>query len=263
MSDPLAARAARFEGRRVLVTGAGSGIGRAAACMLADGGARVAATDLRLEAAEATARQTGAETLAAALDVASDPDWSRVLAELDARWGGIDTLVHSAGVSFAKPVAEMDLAEWRGVMAVNLDGAFLGVKHCIQAMAGRGGSLVLVASASGIKAAAGASAYAASKAALLHFARCAALEAAPLGIRVNTVCPAGVETAMWEDQPFFKSLVQLKGSAAAAYAELAASTPLRRFARAEEVAHAICYLASEEAACVTGAELVIDGGYTL
>ena len=263
MSSALTARSKRFEGRRVLVTGAGSGIGRATACMLAFEGARVAATDLRIETVEETARQAGGEILALSLDVTSEADWERTLAELTERWDGVDALVHSAGLSFAKPTIEMSLEEWRRVMAVNLDGAFLGVKHCLKAMSGHGGSLVLVASASGLKAAAGASVYAASKAALLHFARCAALEAAPLGIRVNTVCPAGVETAMWEDQPFFQSLAQQKGSEAAAYAELAASTPLRRFARPDEIAQAICYLVSDEAAYVTGAELVIDGGYTL
>jgi len=129
---------------------------------------------------------------------------------------------------------------------------------------GRGGSVVIISSASGIKAAAGASAYAASKAALRLFAKSVALECAQAGdgIRVNTVHPAGVATPMWSGAPFWPELVARHGSEEAASQALARDTPLGRFATADEIAAAILFLASDESAYVTGAELIVDGGYT-
>lgn len=246
-----------FPGKTILLTGAASGIGAATARLLAEAGARVLLSDLRPAALEPLAAELKAEALE--LDVSSEAHWTRAAESLRER--GLDALVHCAGISFAAPLVDMRFEDWRRVLAVNLDGAFLALKHGLPLLR-PGGAVVLVSSASGLKAAPGASAYAASKAALLHLSRCAALEAAPQRIRVNTVCPAGVETPMWEDMAFFQELLREKGGAEAAYAALAESTPLRRFAKAGEVARAICYLASDEAAYITGTELVIDGGYT-
>jgi 3(or 17)beta-hydroxysteroid dehydrogenase len=179
--------------------------------------------------------------------------------------GRLDIAVNNAGLSAAAPVTEMTLSEWRRVMAVNLDGVFLGTKHAVLAMRqGQGGGVVNVSSASGIKASAGASAYCASKAAVIQFTKTVALECAQRGdnIRVNTILPAGVMTALWEDMDFWKGLVAERGGTEAAWQALAQSTPLKRFARPEEIARGILFLASEESSYMTGAELVLDGGYT-
>ena len=147
-------------------------------------------------------------------------------------------------------------------MAVNLDGAFLTLRSAMRAMKGRGGAIVVTASAAGIKAEAGVGAYGASKAALIHLVKVAAKEGAPARIRVNAIAPAGVETPVWDQVPMFADRAEAIGRDAA-FAELAAGTPLGRYARPEEVAAQIAFLLSDDAALVTGATLVGDGGYTL
>lgn len=257
----------RLAGKTALITGAGSGIGRATALRFAAQGARVAVTDLDGPSAERVATrimEAGGEAFARALDVRVESDWEATLAGVAERWGGLDVFVSNAGVSFARPLCEMALEEWRRVHEVNLDGAFLGAKHAVRAMrgCGRGGSLVFVSSASGVRASAGASAYCSSKGGLRTFVRAIAREGAADGIRANTVVPGGVRTPMWGEMPFFAELVEEHGGEAGAWAALAADTPLARFASAEEVAAAILFLASDEASYVTGTDLVVDGGYT-
>lgn len=257
----------RMLGKTALISGAASGIGRATARLFAEEGARVVVTDLDGEGAETAAREirreAGGETLPLELDVRLESDWAEAMEEVAGRWGGLDVLVASAGISHARPIAEMSLEEWRDVHAVNLDGVFLGTRHAVRAMRehGRGGSIVIVSSASGLKASAGAAAYCSSKAAACHFARVVARECAGDGIRVNTVVPAGVVTPMWESMPFFEELVREHGEEGA-WELLAEGTPLGRFATPEEVASAILYLSSDDASYVTGTELRVDGGYT-
>jgi NAD(P)-dependent dehydrogenase (short-subunit alcohol dehydrogenase family) len=259
--------AGRLAEKRALITGAASGIGKATAMLFAQEGAHVALTDIdragAQRAADAIVAQ-GGTAISDSLDVTSESDWRRVLGVLLERWKRLDVLVNNAGVSFARPVSEMLLAEWRKVIAVNLDGVFLGTKHGAIAMRAGGGSIVNVASASGIKASAGASAYCASKAAVRMFSKTAALECAAAGdnIRINTVSPGGVMTPMWESMEFWRDLKDQTGSDEASYQALAEGVPLKRLATAEEVARAILYLASDESSFVTGADLVIDGGYT-
>lgn len=257
----------RLTGKCALITGAASGIGRATALLFAREGAHVLTTDLNEAGAQETAGQVEAEggiALALALDVRVEPDWERAVAAVVGRWASLDVLVANAGVSFARPVTEMTLEEWRQVHAVNLDGVFLGTKHAVRAMRerGRGGSIVIVSSASGLKASPGASAYSSSKAALRLFAKAVALECAQEKIRVNTVNPAGVVTPMWEGMEFFEDLRREHGGVAGAWEALQRESPMGRFASAEEIAAGILYLASEDSSYVTGTELVIDGGYT-
>lgn len=257
----------RLAGKSVLITGAASGIGRATALMCAREGADVIVTDLDKGGAETVAdtiRREGGSAIAEALDVRIEADWERVIGDAVKRYGQLDVMVANAGISFAKPVTELTLEEWRQVHAVNLDGVFLGTKHAVRVMreAGRGGSIVIVSSASGLKASAGASAYCSSKAAVRLFAKTVALECAGDGIRVNTVHPAGVKTPMWEGMQFFEDLERAHGGAAGAWEALERSSPLGRFATPEEIAAGILYLSSEEASYVTGTDLVIDGGYT-
>lgn len=258
----------RVAGKVALVTGAASGIGRASAMALAEEGASVMCSDLDPKGA----RETAAAILAAGrtasfckLDVTSEASWRAVMEKVEETFGWLDVLVSSAGIPFGKPVTEMTLAEWRRVMAVNLEGVFLGTRHAVIAMRRRGGgSIIHVSSASGLKASPGASAYCASKAAVCMFSKAVARECMEKGdgIRVNTLCPAGVRTPMWTAMPFFRGLVEKTGSEEAAFRELARTALHGRFAEPEEIARAVVYLASDESLYVTGTDLVIDGGYT-
>lgn len=254
----------RFGDRVALVTGAASGIGRAAALRLAAEGATVLCADVDEPGAAATAADAGPTASAVRLDVTAEADWAAAVDRAMGVAGRLDVLVNSAGVSAGAPLTETALADWRRVLAVNLDGAFLGTKHAIRAMRAVGGSIVHVASASGIRAAAGAVAYSTSKAGLCMLVKAAAKECrdARLAVRINAVCPAGVKTPMWSSMPFFRELVQRLGSEEAAYESLAAGMG-GRFAEPSDVVAAILFLASDEARFVTGAELLVDGGYVL
>jgi NAD(P)-dependent dehydrogenase (short-subunit alcohol dehydrogenase family) len=161
---------------------------------------------------------------------------------------------------------DLSLDDWRRVMAVNLEGVFLGTKHAVRTMRqlGRGGSIINVASVSGIKAQPGASAYCTSKAAVIMFSKTVALECLRNGdnVRVNTVSPSGVKTPMWKTQPFFQELMAKEGGEEAAFQAMTRDTPYGRFALPEEIAWGILYLASDESLYVTGTDLVIDNGDT-
>ena len=269
MAESLKSRTTgRVAGRIALVSGAASGIGKATAALLAREGARVVATDVNEAGAGSTAEniaRAGGEAIAVHLDVANEAQWKAAVQVALEKWGRLDILAACAGVSFLRPVTEMSLEEWRQVMAVNLDGVFLGAKHVARAMrSGYGGSIVIVSSASGIRAAAGASAYCTSKAAVRWLAKSLALELAEgePKIRVNTVLPGGVKTPMWQSMDFWNDLMAQHGSEEKVWEFLGQSSPMKRLAEPEEIAEAIVYLASDEAEFVTGAEIVIDGGFT-
>src|SRR5262249_22960572 len=156
-------------------------------------------------------------------------------------------LVNCAGISFACPIVDMTLDDWRRVLAVNLDGVFLGTKHALRAMrqGGRGGSIVNVSSVSGLQPQPTASAYCTSKAAVLMFTKTIALECVRNGdrIRVNAVSPSGVKTPMWKTMPFFQELMAKEGGEDAAFAAMTQGHPNSRFAEPEEIALGILYLA--------------------
>lgn len=236
-------------GKIALVTGAASGIGRAVADALRAAGANVLAADL----------EPGVDLK---LDVSSEPDWQRVMSDIPR----LDVVVACAGIAHAQPLLETELTAWRRVMAVNLDGAFLTVKHSAPAMT-EGGSIVLLGSASGVKPAPGAAAYCCSKAALAMLAKSAALELKSKAIRVNSVSPAGVVTPMWKKQPFWDGLVAEHGGEDGAWKALGGADPaepaLHRMALPDEVAQAVLFLASSASAHMTGADLAFDAGYTL
>jgi 2-keto-3-deoxy-L-fuconate dehydrogenase len=244
-----------FDGKTILITGAGSGIGLATAEFLASkGAARLILVDRDREALERA--QLPCETTLVAGDVSDEGFWSQV------EFGPIDHAVVNAGVAGAAAIDKLAFAEWRRVLAVNLDGAFLSLQACMRSIRD-GGSIVGVASAAGLKAEPGVAAYAASKAAVIQLMRVAAKESAPRDVRVNVIAPGGVETPIWDAVPMFAQRVEQIGRDAA-FAEMGAiATPLKRYAKPEEIAEQIAFLLSDACRTVTGTVLVSDGGYTL
>ncbi|HEY0155053.1 MAG TPA: glucose 1-dehydrogenase [Longimicrobium sp.] len=252
----------RLQDKVALVTGAARGIGAAVAERFAAEGARVVLTDIRDEEGAATAARIGGEAAYLRLDVRREEDWDAAMAWVAERFGRLDVLVNNAGITgFEEGFVPHDpenatLEAWRAVHATNLDGVFLGCRAAIRQMREGGGSIVNVASRSGLVGIPAAAAYASSKAAVRNHTRTVALYCAEqgLGIRCNAIFPAAILTAMWEpmlgDGP----------DRADRMAALVRDTPLRRFGTPEEVAHAAVYLASDESAYTTGAELVLDGG---
>ena len=250
-----------FDNAVVLITGAGSGIGAAAATRIAaEGAKKLILADREEDRLRDFAFSLPCERQMLIGDVADPQLWA------EADLTGLTHALVNAGIAGGGTVEEMDLAEWRRVMAVNLDGAFLTLQAAMRAIraGGKGGAIVLTASVAGVKAEPGIAAYGASKAAVIHLARIAAKEGAGAGIRVNSIAPGGVETPIWTDLPFFQDLVRSTGSEAAAFEAMAGmSTPLGRYASAEEIAEQIVFLLSERAGYMTGACLVSDGGYSL
>lgn len=254
MADPF-----DFTGRIVLVTGAASGIGAATCRWLATHGAeRLVLVDLK--AGELAGDPFGCPHDVFAGDIADPALWQRI--ERDAP--RLDHAVLNAGIASGSPIAETTFEEWRRVMATNLDGAFLSLRSALR-MVREGGSVVLTASVSGIKAEPGTAAYGASKAAVMQLAKVAAKEAAPRRVRVNVIAPGGVDTPIWDQAPFFRDLVgEHGGDRAAAMAAMAGmATPMGRFSTAEEIAGQVGFLLSDMATNTTGAVLVTDGGYSL
>ncbi len=250
-----------FAGRSALITGAASGIGAACAqALAARGAARLVLVDIDgagLDALDFAAypdcnvdRTTGS--------VADEALWQG----LDPRLTGLDHALVNAGIGSGGQIASISLAEWRRVMAVNLDGAFMTLASSLRAMQASGGSVVVVASVTGLKPVAGIGPYGVSKAAVAHMARIAAVENAEKGIRVNAIAPGGVDTAIWESGADFAASVAAIGREATLKA-MAKTTPLGRFATSAEMADSILYLLSDAAANITGHVMVSDGGFTL
>ena len=249
-----------------IVSGAASGIGRATAQLFARSGARVVVADIDSsgERVAAEIASEGGQALFLSLDVTSDASWRRAIEQTTRTFQRLDVLVNNAGVSFVRAIGEMTLEEWRQVMAVNLDGVFLGTKHAIVAMraGGRGGSIVNMSSASGLVGSPTASAYCASKGGVRLFTKAIALECAADRIQINSIHPGAVRTPIWEKAEWWAGFEAQAGGKEAAFKTFESATPMRRMAAAEEVAQAILFLASDSSAFITGAELIIDGGYT-
>ncbi len=243
---------ARLSGKVALITGASGGIGRAMTALFAAEGAQVVASDL-------AAPEGGDAALALALDVTREDDWARAMDTVLDRFGRLDVLVNNAGLALTKSLEETTLEEWRNIMAVNLDGAFLGTRAAIGVMKdGNGGAIVNLSSVAGIVGAPMLAAYSAAKGGLRLFTKSAALYCAErhYGIRVNSLHPGFTDTAMLDD------IAEAFGDAEAVKGKIARRQPLGRLAEPREVARAALYLASDEATYMTGAELVLDGGFT-
>ena len=248
-----------FRGKTALITGAASGIGAACAQWLANhGAASLVLIDRDGAGLEALALKC--DTRLVAGDVADPALWR----DLGDEASELDHAVLNAGISDAAPITEIDFADWRRLMSVNLDGMMLSLQYVLQAMQSRGsGSVVMTASAGGLKAESGTAAYGASKAAVIQMAKVAAREAAPHGVRVNAIAPGGVDTPIWDAVPMFHDLVAQHGGREQAIAAMGRiATPLGRYATADEIAGQVGFLLSDMAATITGSVLVSDGGYS-
>lgn len=252
-----------FAGKTALVTGAASGIGLATARWLDE--QRIARLVLIDRDAQGLREVSfAAEVDRMAGDVTDENLWDR----LEAQEKHLDHAVLNAGVADGCPLVDLAHDEWRRILSVNLDGMFLSLRSALRLMTRgpetMGRSAVLTSSVAGIKPLAMTAAYGASKAAVAHLARIAAAEHAKDGIRVNAVAPGRVDTPIWTKNEGFRQMERDLGSREAALAALAAeTTPLGRFASADEMAGQIGFLLSDAAWNVTGTVLVSDGGYSL
>lgn len=252
----------RLQGKVGLVTGAASGIGAAAVeSMLGEGGL-VAATDIdtaRRAALLARLAHFGAERLLfLRLDVTQEADWEDAMAQTSACLGPVDILVNCAGViPQLVPLTETSLEEWRRVMSINLDGTFLGVKHAMRAMAGRGGSIVNISSVAGLVGMPLNGAYSPAKAGVALLTKCAALEGAQdaFPIRVNAVHPGYIRTGMTD-------AISATLGGDRFDRRVRKTVPLKRLGDVVDIAEAIVFLASDQSKFTTGASLVVDGGWT-
>jgi NAD(P)-dependent dehydrogenase (short-subunit alcohol dehydrogenase family) len=250
-----------------LITGAGSGIGAACALDVAQrsqGGLVLVDVDAAALSRTADMLDPQQRVSTLAFDVADQDRWAEAGDLIASRYGQLDWAIVNAGVAHAAALAEMELTDWRRVMSVNLDGAFLTLRTAMRLMrAQRGGSIVVTASAAALKAEPGVGAYAASKAGLLQLMRVAAKEGAPDNIRVNAIAPGGVETPMRSSMPWFQDIVRETGGERAAFDRISKlATPLGRYAAADDIARLIVNMLAEQSP-LTGATLVVDGGYTL
>ncbi len=253
----------RLAGKVALVTGAASGIGEGIMRAFVAEGAVVYGSDLDDERGRRVAESLGESAYYASLDVREEAQWIATVDAIVKSAGRLDVMVNNAGITgFEETAARHDpehatLADWRAVMATNLDGTFLGCKHAIRAMrAGGEGSIINISSRSGLVGIPAAAAYAASKAAVRNHTKTVALYCAEQGwaIRCNSIHPAAILTPMWEPM-----LGEDEGREAR-MASFVRDVPLGRFGRVEEVAALAVLLASDEVKYMTGAELTLDGG---
>lgn len=250
----------RLAKKVAIITGAATGIGRAAALLFAREGARVVVADVDEEGGRETValiEEAGGEALYVRVDVTRPADVERMVQTAVETYGRLDVLFNNAAVNLAATVTETSEEAWDRIMAVNVKGVFLGCKYAIPAMvAGGGGVIVNTASAAAIVGLKGLAAYTASKGAVLQLTRNVALDYADQKIRANALCPGVTATAMT------LSVIEKSPNPEAMRQRMDAGRPLGRMADPEEIARAALFLASEESSFMTGVPLIVDGGFT-
>ncbi len=255
----------RLEGKVALITGATGGIGRAAAALFADEGARVALVDLDEGALQEVARSIGEDRASYTAADVTQPDQTQAFVNAAVeRWGRIDVFLANAGIEGAlSSIPDYPIDVFDRVMAVNVRGVWLGIKYVVPVMREQGGgSIVITSSTAGISAGPDMSAYTTSKHAVIGLMRTAAMEGAPLGIRVNTVNPAPIETRMMRsiEEQRVAALDDPNITVAQTYRATSSRIPLGRYGYPEEVARLMLFLASDDSSFCTGGVYMVDGG---
>jgi NAD(P)-dependent dehydrogenase (short-subunit alcohol dehydrogenase family) len=250
--------AGRFAGKSVLITGGGSGIGRATAMAFAKEGANLVLGDVSAadgEKVAAQARAIGVQVEFVQADVSNPADCAALVAKAIGAYGRLDIAFNNAGINIRNaPLVDIDETEWHRIVAVNLTGVYLAMKYQIPAMKRTGGGAIInTASVGGLIGTAGIAPYCATKHAVLGLTKSVALECIRDGIRVNAICPGATRTAMLEE--WFKNPEVERA--------VLAANPIGRIAAPEEMANVVLFLASPDASYVVGAALTADGGFTV
>lgn len=254
----------RVSGKVALITGGASGIGRACGERLAAEGAVVVLTDIQDELGEQAASEINAVGGAASFlhhDVTNEAEWAAVVASVVEAHGRLDVLVNNAGIGIGGSIIEMSLEDWRRQTAINIDGVFLGMKHCIPPMRDSGGgSIINMSSVAGLKGSARLAGYNATKGAVRLMTKGVALECAQSrwNVRVNSVHPGIIETPIWDTVG--AALVRSDSRRIDLDQMAQVAVPTGVLGRPEDIANGVLYLASDESSYVTGTELVIDAG---
>ena len=256
---------ARLEGKVAVITGATGGIGSAAARLFAEEGARVALVDLDEVSLQEVVRSIGEDKASYTVADVTQPEQSATYVnEAVYRWGGVDVLLANAGIEGTlSPIPDYPIDEFDRVMAVNVRGVWLGIKYVVPVMRERGGgSIVITSSTAGIGGSPEMSAYNTSKHAVIGLMRCAAMEGAPDGIRVNTVNPAPIETRMMRsiEEMRVAAMDDDRVTVEVAKRSFAERIPLQRYGDPQEVAKMMLFLSSDDSSFSTGGVYMVDGG---
>jgi NAD(P)-dependent dehydrogenase (short-subunit alcohol dehydrogenase family) len=256
----------RLDGKVAIVTGGGSGLGRAITLRYVREGARVLAADINEDGARETARLAGEleddaseRVVAHALDVTDEAGVAAAVEDAVTRWGKLDVMMANAGIGWPAPIALLELADWERVLRVNLTGVFLSAKHAFRVMRKNegGGVILAMASVAGMEGTPGLGAYGPAKAGVIQLMKTVALEGARYNIRANAICP------VWIDTPMVQAFVSLLPEGPEKGMErLRQSVPLGRVGAPEDVAAVAAFLASDDASFVTGVAVPVDGGHT-
>ena len=252
----------RVQDKVAIVTGGSAGIGRACAITLAGEGASVAVTDVQDPEGDAVVAEintAGGKAIYLHHDVTSEAEWQTVLEQILQEYKHLDILVNNAGIAISSPITQLSLEDFQRQNAVNLDGVFLGLKHCIPAMTeSGGGSIINMASvASSVKGIAHRAVYGVSKAAVVGLTKSVAADYVAQGVRCNAIAPGTVETPSLQDR------INAFDDPVAARAAFIARQPLGRLGKAEEIAAVALYLAADESVYTTGQVFSVDGGITI